>query len=69
MLSEAAQTKQMSTYQPYHAAKAHILTELARSDEALTSLKKALELSDSTPQRRFLESQIQHLNQTHTHTS
>ena len=46
-------------YQPYHAARAHILSQLGQQQEAVLSYKKAIALAGSIPQKNYLQSRLQ----------
>jgi RNA polymerase sigma-70 factor (ECF subfamily) len=44
----------LDEYRHYHSAKADLLRRLGRSEEARTAYRRALELTDDGPERRFL---------------
>ena len=45
-------------YHLYHAARADLLRQLDRRDEASAAYRRALELADSEPERRFLSRRL-----------
>ena len=47
----------VATYQPFHAARADMLSRCGRTDEADTAYRRAIELTDNPVERRFLEEQ------------
>jgi len=51
----------LGSYHLFHAARADLLRRLERRDEALAAYGRALELTTSEPERRFLESRIAEL--------
>lgn len=51
----------LADYQPAHAARADLLRRLERHDEARASYRRALELSQQAPQRRFIERRLAEL--------
>jgi RNA polymerase sigma-70 factor (ECF subfamily) len=44
-------------YQPYHAARADLLARVGRTEDAINAYDRAIELTDSAVERRFLEAQ------------
>jgi RNA polymerase sigma-70 factor, ECF subfamily len=48
-------------YHLFHAARADLLRRLARTREAETAYRRALELAENEPERRFLESRLEEL--------
>ncbi len=46
---------QVDEYQPYHAARAGLLADAGRSDEALAAFDRAIELTSNGAERAFLE--------------
>lgn len=60
------QLQQQGTLQQYHllyAAKADLLRQLGRTDEALQAYQRALQLCQQAPEQRFLQQQIATLSQ------
>ncbi len=53
---------ELSTYQPAHAALADLLRRAARLDEARHAYRRALDLTASDPDRRFLERRLRELS-------
>jgi RNA polymerase sigma-70 factor, ECF subfamily len=54
----------LGDYQPYHAARADLLTRAERLDEALTAYDRAIELATNPAEREFLTRQRQHATTT-----
>jgi RNA polymerase sigma-70 factor, ECF subfamily len=50
----------LADYQPYHAARADLLTRAQRIDEAITAYDRAIELTTNAAEREFLSRQRQH---------
>lgn len=50
--------EQLQTYQPYHAARADMLRRCGRIDEALGAYSTAIELTDNSSERAFLQQRI-----------
>jgi len=50
----------LEDYQPYHAARADLLTRAERIDEAITAYDRAIELTANAAEREFLGRQRQH---------
>jgi RNA polymerase sigma-70 factor (ECF subfamily) len=50
---------QLDSYYLFHAARADLLRRLGREDEARAAYDRALELTESEPERRYLESRIE----------
>ncbi len=57
-LREIDELPGLGDYQPYHAARADLLRRLGRHAEARTAYGKALALTSSDPERRFLERRL-----------
>ena len=49
----------LADYQPYHAARADLLTRAERIDEAIAAYDRAIELTSNTAEREFLNQQRQ----------
>lgn len=49
---------ELATYQPAHAARADFLRRLGRSEEAAAAYRRALELTTSDTDKRFLQSRL-----------
>jgi RNA polymerase sigma-70 factor (ECF subfamily) len=45
-------------YQYFHSTRADLLRRLGRAGEARTEYKRALELADTEPERRFLKRRL-----------
>ena len=58
---QTLQTK-LREYQPYFAALGHVYQELGMADQAREALRRALELAQSPPQKRYIERCLQELN-------
>lgn len=58
MLEDLSATPKIARYQPYHAARADILTRLGEVDAARASLETAITLSENEKQRAFLRAKI-----------
>jgi RNA polymerase sigma-70 factor (ECF subfamily) len=56
----------LDSYHLFHAARADLLRRLERSNEAQAAYERALELAESVPERRYLESRISELAATRT---
>jgi RNA polymerase sigma-70 factor, ECF subfamily len=54
----------LDEYHLYHAARADLLRRLERLDEAAAAYRRALELADSEPERRFLAGRLKELGTT-----
>lgn len=54
--------KQLMDFQPWHAAHAHILNKLGRSDEACKAYTKAIRGAPNAASRKFLEGKLQKLD-------
>jgi RNA polymerase sigma-70 factor (ECF subfamily) len=52
---------ELDDYRYFHSARADILRRLGRGDEARAAYERALELSSSEPERRFLERRLREL--------
>ena len=50
----------LDDYQPYHAARADLLTRAERIDEAIAAYDRAIELTSNSAEREFLSRQRQH---------
>ncbi len=50
----------LDDYQPYHAARADLLTRAERIDDAITAYDRAIELTANPAEREFLSRQRQH---------
>jgi RNA polymerase sigma-70 factor, ECF subfamily len=50
----------LADYQPYHAARADLLTRAERIDEAIAAYDRAIELTTNAAEREFLSRQRQH---------
>ncbi|HYY04532.1 MAG TPA: RNA polymerase sigma factor [Gaiellaceae bacterium] len=48
----------LDSYHLFHAARADLLRRLGRADEAREAYRRALDLTDSEPERRYLESRL-----------
>jgi RNA polymerase sigma-70 factor (ECF subfamily) len=55
---ELMESLPLESYHLYHAARADLLRRLGRRDEAAAAYRRALELTDSEPERRFLSSRL-----------
>ena len=55
---ELMQELPLDGYHLYHAARADLLRQLDRRDEASAAYRRALELADSEPERRFLSRRL-----------
>jgi RNA polymerase sigma-70 factor (ECF subfamily) len=51
----------IDAYQPYHAARADLLRQLGRADEAAAAYRRALELTTGEPERRHLAQRLAEL--------
>jgi RNA polymerase sigma-70 factor (ECF subfamily) len=56
-LLDAMDPDPLADYQPYHAARADLLTRAGRRGEALCAYDRALELTSNVAEREFLETQ------------
>jgi RNA polymerase sigma-70 factor (ECF subfamily) len=54
----------LADYQPYHAARADLLTRAARIEEAIAAYDRAIELTTNPAERDFLSRQRQHATTT-----
>lgn len=52
----------LQSYQPFHAARADLLTRLGRHGEAREAYSEALRLTTNAPERRFLETRLADLD-------
>ena len=52
----------MVGYQPFHAARADLLRRANRSEEAAAAYRRAIELSGTDAERRFLQSRLDSLD-------
>ncbi len=57
---DALATVNLADYQPYHAARADLLTQAERIDEAIAAYDRAIELTTNAAEREFLSRQRQH---------
>jgi RNA polymerase sigma-70 factor, ECF subfamily len=57
---DALANVQLADYQPYHAARADLLTRAERIDEAIAAYDRAIELTSNSAEREFLSRQRQH---------
>jgi RNA polymerase sigma-70 factor (ECF subfamily) len=48
----------LADYQPLHAARAQLLSESGRASEAVDAYRRAIELAEAEPERRFLEERL-----------
>ncbi len=62
MLEEAAKGGALENYQPFHAAKADLLSRSGQFEDAGNSYRRAIELSDNLSERRFLEQKLNDLS-------
>jgi RNA polymerase sigma-70 factor (ECF subfamily) len=53
---------ELGHYRYFHSTRAHLLRLAGRDDEARQAYERALELSQSEPERRFLQEQLAELN-------
>jgi RNA polymerase sigma-70 factor (ECF subfamily) len=51
----------LDEYHLYHAARADLLRRLDRLDEAAAAYRRALELAQTQPERRFLSGRLREL--------
>jgi RNA polymerase sigma-70 factor (ECF subfamily) len=54
----------LDEYHLYHAARADLLRRLERLDEAAAAYRRALELTDSEPERRYLSGRLEEIGAT-----
>jgi RNA polymerase sigma-70 factor (ECF subfamily) len=54
----------LDEYHLYHAARADLLRRLERIDEAAAAYRRALELAQTEPERRFLAARLEELTAT-----
>ncbi|AYJ49304.1 RNA polymerase sigma factor [Rhodococcus sp. P1Y] len=59
LLDTLARNPAMSSYHPFHAARADLLHRMARFDEAADGFRRALELAGSEPERRYLRRRLE----------
>src|SRR5437763_2347449 len=59
----------LDQYRYYHSTRADLLRRLGQDDQARAAYTRALELSQSGPERRFLESRLADLSKTAEHHS
>jgi RNA polymerase sigma-70 factor (ECF subfamily) len=62
LLDTLAADARMADYQPYWAARGHLLARLARKDEAYEALTLAIGLSTDNAVRHYLQEQLERLN-------
>ena len=48
----------LDEYRHYHSARADLLRRLGRSEDAADAYRRALELTDDGPEKRFLEARL-----------
>ena len=58
VLAEIDGIAAVATYQPHHAARADLLRRLGRGAEAALAYRRALELTQNEPERRFLKQRL-----------
>jgi RNA polymerase sigma-70 factor (ECF subfamily) len=58
LLETLASDRRMADYQPYWAARGHLLARLARKDEAYEALTVAIGLSTDNAVRHYLQEQV-----------
>lgn len=63
LIDEILERGDLTDYHLAHAARAELCRRLDRAPEALTAYRRALELTEQEPQRRFLKRQIASLSQ------
>jgi RNA polymerase sigma-70 factor, ECF subfamily len=51
----------LDEYQPYHAARADLLRQLDRKEEAVDAYRRAVELTDGDAERRYLRGRLAEL--------
>jgi len=61
---DALASVNLADYQPYHAARADLLTRADRIDEAITAYDRAIELTTNPAEREFLNRHRQHATTT-----
>src|SRR5690606_36305861 len=61
LVEEILEQGALENYLPAHAARADLCRQLRRTEEALTSLHRALELAQQEPERRYFHEQITRL--------
>jgi RNA polymerase sigma-70 factor (ECF subfamily) len=54
---------ELDDYRYYHSTRAELLRRLGRDDEARAAYARALELTESGPEQRFLEGRLAHLSE------
>jgi RNA polymerase sigma-70 factor (ECF subfamily) len=54
---------ELEDYRYYHSTRADLLRRLGRDGEARAAYARALELTESVPERRFLERRLAHLSE------
>ena len=64
LMDELATAGALDNYHLLHAARADLLRQLQRTDEALTAYQRALALTEQLPERRFLQSRLEELGGT-----
>ena len=64
LMDELATAGALDNYYLLHAARADLLRQLQRTDEALTAYQRALALTEQLPERRFLQSRLEELGGT-----
>ena len=50
--------RKLESYQPYHAARADLLRRAGDRDAAAAAYRRAIDLAEATPERRFLERRL-----------
>jgi predicted RNA polymerase sigma factor len=53
----------LDDYRYYHSTRADLLRRLGRNDEARAAYTRALQLAETEPERRFLQSRLNDLSQ------
>jgi RNA polymerase sigma-70 factor (ECF subfamily) len=61
-LDALADDETLSTWHPYHAARADLLHRLDRTDDACAAYERALELARTAPERAFIERRLNEVN-------
>ncbi len=64
LMDELATAGALDNYYLLHAARADLLRQLQRTDEALTAYQRALALTEQLPERRFLQRRLEELGGT-----
>ena len=60
MLASLAGDAALERYQPYHAARAALLRESGDRTGAIAAYRRAIDLTDTDAERRFLERELEH---------